>query len=132
MDKQEWNEKIRAEAEKNPPVVTDKSAKEVLTGELPTAKEARDSFINGAIERLLSTEYEEKDYLEECFIEFAKLHVEAALKAASKEVKMKGEALTTSEPIDEEELIDLLYSQDIGISVNKDSILNAYPSSNVR
>ena len=49
----------------------------------------------------------------EAIIEFAKLHVEAALKAASEDVELE------------------TYGS-FGNSVNKESILNAYPLTNIK
>ena len=50
---------------------------------------------------------------EEALIEFAKLHVEAALEEANRKVIVT-------------------YYYDEGIRVNKDSILNAYPLTNIK
>ena len=52
----------------------------------------------------------------EAMIEFAKLHVEAALKAASENSELEG---------DEESNFDY-------ICINKQSILNAYPLENIK
>lgn len=54
--------------------------------------------------------------IEEFMIEFAKLHVEAALKEASEKAELEG---------DEGSIFDY-------ISVDKDSILNAYPLENIK
>jgi hypothetical protein len=55
-------------------------------------------------------------------IEFAKLHVEAALKAASKNA--------TVTPVDHEEILEGSFRPIWG--VDKDSILNAYPLDNIK
>jgi hypothetical protein len=55
-------------------------------------------------------------------IEFAKLHVEAALKAASKNA--------TVTPVDHEEISEGSFRPIWG--VDEDSILNAYPSTNIK
>jgi hypothetical protein len=73
-----------------------------MTDKIPTAREFYDSH-----------------YSDDCviiMIEFAKLHVEVALKAASEKADLD---------CDEE-------SDDNGISVNKDSILKAYPLTNIK
>ncbi len=54
-------------------------------------------------------------------IEFAKLHVKAALEAASKESKLH--------PLLQEFIQDSWESES---PINKDSILNAYPESNIK
>jgi hypothetical protein len=75
--------------------------------QIPTAKELFDKLLS-ANDEVTSTEM---------MIEFAKLHVEAALKAASKKAKVV----------------------DVGIdyaitewAVDKNSILNSYPLSNIK
>jgi hypothetical protein len=55
-------------------------------------------------------------------IEFAKLHVEAALKAASEKA--------TVTPVDHEEISEGSFRPIWG--VDEDSILNAYPSTNIK
>jgi hypothetical protein len=56
-------------------------------------------------------------------IEFAKLHVEAALKEASEKVKIEGGGtFKTNEG----------YLQSVPTIVNKDSILNAYSLKNIK
>lgn len=63
-------------------------------------------------------EYSKKDYpIAELMIDFAKLHVEAALEAAS--IKIKTDALET-------------FGTDIPDCWDEDSILNAYPLSNIK
>ena len=64
--------------------------------------------------------------------EFTKLHVEAALKAASKDAELRGNWG------DEEDWHnDVLQARDedgswIDVTVDKDSILNSYPSENIK
>jgi len=67
-----------------------------------------------------------KEELKNEIIEFAKHHVIEALKAASENVELKTEELYTDGLGNEE---DKLY--DIDIIVDKDSILTAYPLSNI-
>lgn len=62
-----------------------------------------------------------------CMIEFAKLHVEEALKEASK----KSLAQSTNSNMSSKD--DRLTCIHLGkVYVNKDSILNAYPSTNIK
>jgi uncharacterized protein with PIN domain len=62
----------------------------------------------------------EKESFEEAMIEFAKLHVEAALKEASENAKCCNGAI-----------VDLDHTI-IEAYVEKDSILNAYPLKNIK
>ncbi len=69
------------------------------------------------------------------FIEFAKLHVEAALEAASEKANMFGETQHSNNAPDVYE--DFVYvsnpnGADYGYRVNKESILNAYPLDNIK
>lgn len=57
-------------------------------------------------------------------IEFAKLHVEAALKAASENAYVEYIDLDTNEIFD---YTDVITDDNVGADVNKNSILNAYP-----
>ena len=57
-------------------------------------------------------------------IEFAKLHVKEALKQASEEAFVEYIDLNTDEIFD---YTDVITDDDVGVNVNKDSILNAYP-----
>lgn len=57
-------------------------------------------------------------------IEFAKLHVEAALKEASEKAFVEYIDLTNDEIFD---YTDVITDDDVGVNVNKKSILNAYP-----
>jgi len=69
--------------------------------------------------------YSVKDLL----IEFAKLHVEAALKAASKKASVEYVDLTNNEIFD---YTDVITDDSVGADVNKNSILNAYPLENIK
>lgn len=69
--------------------------------------------------------YSVKDLL----IEFAKLHVEVALKAASKKASVEYVDLTNNEIFD---YTDVITDDSVGADVNKNSILNAYPLENIK
>ena len=71
---------------------------------IPTAEEFLDANTSGIIDEIKC---------KELMIEFAKIHVEAALKEANRKVIVT-------------------YYYDEGIRVNKDSILNAYPLENIK
>ncbi len=75
--------------------------------ELPTAEEFIDSFHS-------DTDDDLHEGVRKMMIEFAKLHVEAALKAASEEAHTK----------------DVPYTDDV--EVDKKSILGAYPLKNIK
>jgi hypothetical protein len=91
---------------------TEKLNESVDGNKLPTAEEFFDSS-NLRISN--DTEYKYiQEVIKEKAIEFAKLHVEAALKAAS------GDAHTKDVP----------YTDDV--EVDKDSILNAYPLEKIK
>lgn len=104
---------------------------------IPTAREF---IINKEVMQgfLLTNNTEELDDIIKSYIEFAKLHVEAALKEASE----KGYA-TSKEPklIGYRDLKDAnnntigkpipIYSKS-KYNIDKDSILNAYPTSNIK
>ncbi len=68
--------------------------------------------------------YEREGFLEDKFIEFAKIHVAAALEAASEKAKTKSrkKSFKVSSGIE----------YDYIISVDKSSILNAYPLDNIK
>lgn len=88
---------------------------------LPTAEEFLD---NNIIDYLVSKK------VKNVMIEFAKLHVEQALKEASEKAyaKGKGSNLTTKD-----KNFFYTFAGHIGeIEMNKDSILNAYPISNIK
>ena len=57
-------------------------------------------------------------------IEFAKMHVQEALKQASEKGFIEYIDLNTDETFD---YTDVITDDDVGVNVNKDSILNAYP-----
>ena len=57
-------------------------------------------------------------------IEFAKMHVQEALKQASEKAFVEYIDLNTDEIFD---YTDVIADDDVGVNVNKDSILNAYP-----
>lgn len=87
---------------------TDKINESVESG-IPTAKEF---FI-----RVVGENPDEfNGYIKECMIEFAKLHVEAALKAASEEA----DYITDGQ----EHITD--------VWIDKDSILKSYPLDNIK
>jgi hypothetical protein len=66
----------------------------------------------------------------EAMIEFAKLHVEAALKEASENVNLKE---SSSEEINTNNISPFITADDNTIwIINKDSILNAYPLENIK
>ena len=57
-------------------------------------------------------------------IEFAKMHVQEALKQASEEAFVEYIDLNTDEIFD---YTDVITDDDVEVNINKDSILNAYP-----
>ena len=63
-------------------------------------------------------------YVKEAMIEFAKMHVQKALKQASEKAFVEYIDLNTDEIFD---YTDVITDDDVGVNVNKDSILNAYP-----
>ena len=62
-------------------------------------------------------------------IEFAKMHVQEALKQASENSFVEYIDLNTDEIFD---YTDVITDDDVGVNVNKDSILNAYPLKNIK
>lgn len=62
-------------------------------------------------------------------INFAKFHVKAALKAASKKAYVEYIDLKTNEIFD---YTDVITDDDVGASVNKESIINAYSLTNIK
>jgi hypothetical protein len=64
----------------------------------------------------------------EAIIEFAKLHVEAALKSASENAYVEYIDLDTNEIFD---YTDVITDDNVGADVNKNSILNAYSLENI-
>ena len=86
---------------------------------IPTAEEKlKANFYNGSFIEINSGDFED---IKNIMIEFAKLHVEAALKEASKEVK--------TFDVYNESCGDLECKVTL---VKKDSILNAYPLENIK
>ena len=77
---------------------------ESVEGKIPTAYQFLTNF----------TDEPDDDTIYEAMVEFAKLHVEAALKAASEDAHTK----------------DVPYTDDV--EVDKDSILSAYPLENIK
>ena len=57
-------------------------------------------------------------------IEFAKMHVQEALKQASEKGFIEYIDLNTDETFD---YTDVITDDDVEVNINKDSILNAYP-----
>lgn len=96
------------------------------------------------LKRNIPKEYVEKGFsygdlyphwIYNAMIEFAKLHVEAALKAASEQANMFGETQHNNNAPDRTE--DFIYvvdsnGPDYGYVVNKESILEAYPLDNIK
>ena len=66
----------------------------------------------------------EKIAINNAMIEFAKYHVEKALKEASEKAFVEYIDLNTDEIFD---YTDVITDDDVEANVNKDSILNAYP-----
>ena len=62
-------------------------------------------------------------------IEFAKMHVQEALKQASEKAFVEYIDLNTDEIFD---YTDVITDDDVGVNVNKDSILNAYSLKNIK
>ena len=68
-------------------------------------------------------------YVREAMIEFAKMHVQEALKQASEKGFIEYIDLNTDETFD---YTDVIADDDVGVNINKDSILNAYPLENIK
>lgn len=62
-------------------------------------------------------------------INFAKLHVEAALKEASKKAYVEYIDLETNEIFD---YTDVITEDNVEVNINKPSIINAYPLTNIK
>jgi len=94
---------------------------------IPTAKEF---LIVGKYKDSLGNLLMYAPQAQTAMIQFAKLHVEAALKAASENVRLE-----IDNPITKE-IMQKIYSGEIKeykiSSVNKDSILNAYPLEQIK
>ena len=81
-----------------------------------TANEFKNNWLNG---------FElDVNQIEDLMIEFAKYHVQKALKQASEKAFVEYIDLNTDEIFD---YTDVIADDDVGVNVNKDSILNAYP-----
>ena len=85
---------------------------------IPTAEEAVTEWQNKALKALEGKEPEAP--LELAFIKFAKLHVEAALKAAATNAKTEKRTRGSQ------------YAGDWKVEVNRESILTAYPLENIK
>lgn len=70
-----------------------------------------------------------EEELPNLFIQFAKLHVKAALEAASDNAYVEYIDLHTNEIFD---YTDVIFDANVGADVNKKSILNAYPIENIK
>ena len=94
---------------------------------IPTAEEVIDKMVKFASvnDTINCTVYS----LSQVMIEFAKLHVEAALKEASEKAKasLGKDWIRTEETIHPGQLVDTII-----IKVDKDSILNSYPLTNIK
>ena len=66
---------------------------------------------------------------QELMIEFAKMHVQEALKQASEKAFVEYTDLETKEKFD---YTDVINDDNVGADVNKDSILNAYSLENIK
>ena len=74
-------------------------------------------------------EIEESPEIFEMMIEFAKLHVQEALKQASEKAFVEYIDLNTDEIFD---YTDVITDDDVEVNINKDSILNAYHLENIK
>jgi hypothetical protein len=81
--------------------------------EIPTASQFYQNYIE-------ENNHDSNIDIEDALIEFAKLHVESALKAASEQAEAEEGAI-----------VDLGF-EIISASVDKDSILNSYPLTNIK
>lgn len=95
-----------------------KTYKKKLMSNIPTAKEFLDSYKKTIGVRLISDMSPEQ--ISNYAIEFAKLHVQAALKAASKQAKTKEDVAIFAEGSYRTQVVD------------KESILNSYPLENIK
>jgi len=90
--------------------------------DLPTAEEVIEQYLRGdRVHDDINKVVDEEEAIE-AMIEFAKLHVEAALKEASENA--------TVTPIDHEEISEGSFRPIWG--VDDDSILNSYPLKNIK
>ena len=86
-----------------------------------TANEFKNNWLNG---------FElDVNQIEDLMIEFAKYHVQKALKQASKKSFVEYIDLNTDEIFD---YTDVITDDNVGANVNKESILNAYSLENIK
>ena len=71
----------------------------------------------------------EKIAINNAMIEFAKYHVQKALKQASKKAFVEYIDLNTDETFD---YTDVITDDDVEVNINKESILNAYSLENIK
>ena len=71
----------------------------------------------------------EKIAINNAMIEFAKMHVQEALKQASEKAFVEYIDLNTDEIFD---YTDVITDDDVGVNVNKDSILKSYSLENIK
>lgn len=95
---------------------------------LPTAKDMVDKWQDIALNNIKS-DIQDDNSLENTLIEFAKLHVEAALKEASEnaKVQMGDDCILNKIAIHPNSLVDTAV-----ITTNAASILNSYPLDNIK
>ena len=86
-----------------------------------TANEFKNDWLNG---------FElDVNQIEDLMIEFAKYHVQKALKQASEKAFVEYIDLNTDEIFD---YTDVITDDNVGANVNKESILNAYSLENIK
>jgi hypothetical protein len=101
---------------------------------IPTAEEFFEEWCN----KKGYVSIDEADDINECMIEFTKLHVELALEAASKnsKVHLKTYFGDMENMVEESKVFwgsdDLLSCYSTRVKVDKDSIINAYPLDNIK
>ena len=71
----------------------------------------------------------DENQIEDLMIEFAKYHVQKALKQASEKAFVEYIDLNTDEIFD---YTDVITDDNVGANVNKESILNAYSLENIK
>ncbi len=86
-----------------------------------TANEFKNNWLNGF-------ELDVKQ-IEDLMIEFAKYHVQKALKQASKKAFVEYIDLNTDKTFD---YTDVITDDDVEVNINKESILNAYSLENIK
>ena len=86
-----------------------------------TANEFKNDWLNG---------FElDVNQIEDLMIEFAKYHVQKALKQASEKAFVEYIDLNTDETFD---YTDVITDDDVEVNINKESILNAYSLENIK